>query len=188
MWAAHGRQHSGQRWQLSPTHESRYDEVEHLLSALKQLVAAFDMMDGATKQQVPCAGDVIRNSSHLVRLAKENADKFAEMVEAKEERRAEEEAARKSRQRSVLQRYRERDRRSLRPIDVPPAERYPSASGAQRRVPSATASTAQRPPSPKLRPLTSAEYSNGTAGPPCPPPGEAAPDGAPTGGDGVTRL
>eukprot|EP01062_Namystynia_karyoxenos_P030763 TRINITY_DN22903_c0_g1_i1.p1 TRINITY_DN22903_c0_g1~~TRINITY_DN22903_c0_g1_i1.p1 ORF type:complete len:542 (+),score=188.07 TRINITY_DN22903_c0_g1_i1:91-1626(+) len=110
VWAAHGQQRLGERWVLLATHEPRYDEVEQLLSALKQMVAAFDMMDTATKRQIPCAADVLRNSSHLVRLAHENSVKFAEMVESREDQRREEERARSQRVRRSLELSRRRNR------------------------------------------------------------------------------
>eukprot|EP00756_Hemistasia_phaeocysticola_P031023 Hpha_TRINITY_DN16326_c2_g4::TRINITY_DN16326_c2_g4_i1::g.60225::m.60225 len=155
VWSAYGDQVAGDRWCLvGRMVEVHYDEVEHLLSALKQMVASFDQLDSASKRQLPCATEVIRNSSHLVHLAQQCTEKFRERIEECEQQKAREEAAKAERIRRSLERSRVRSRNVAQrfeyglPIDGTPQRAY--------RRESSTPVTQQPPQSaPKLAPLES---------------------------------
>eukprot|EP01060_Flectonema_neradi_P021706 TRINITY_DN2957_c5_g1_i1.p1 TRINITY_DN2957_c5_g1~~TRINITY_DN2957_c5_g1_i1.p1 ORF type:complete len:490 (+),score=140.53 TRINITY_DN2957_c5_g1_i1:93-1562(+) len=79
-----GVQPEHERWILSGD-EIVFEEVEPLLSALKQLVTCYDMMPDDAKLEIPFTKEIIRNSSHLLNLIQETALKYQEIENAREE-------------------------------------------------------------------------------------------------------
>eukprot|EP01064_Diplonema_japonicum_P036897 TRINITY_DN8466_c0_g1_i1.p1 TRINITY_DN8466_c0_g1~~TRINITY_DN8466_c0_g1_i1.p1 ORF type:complete len:642 (+),score=208.30 TRINITY_DN8466_c0_g1_i1:34-1959(+) len=95
--AAHGEQRHNARWILDETKEPTYDEVESILTAVKQLVVCYDMMDNSTRRNLLITREVIRNGGNLVYLAEICSTKYAELMEERRVKQIEEEAERKLR-------------------------------------------------------------------------------------------
>eukprot|EP01061_Rhynchopus_euleeides_P010964 TRINITY_DN20532_c0_g1_i2.p1 TRINITY_DN20532_c0_g1~~TRINITY_DN20532_c0_g1_i2.p1 ORF type:complete len:544 (+),score=233.93 TRINITY_DN20532_c0_g1_i2:202-1632(+) len=155
--AVHGRQLRNTRWRFTSVHEARYDEVEALLSSLKQMVACYDVMGGQQKRRIECSLDIIHNASHLQRMAVENAQKFSEMVEAREVQKQEEAAERAERVKQTLERNRLRTSKKRAVTDLPPSERpHRSVSGVSAHTATTHASREKQQPrsaSPRLAPI-----------------------------------
>eukprot|EP01063_Lacrimia_lanifica_P012462 TRINITY_DN19109_c0_g1_i1.p1 TRINITY_DN19109_c0_g1~~TRINITY_DN19109_c0_g1_i1.p1 ORF type:complete len:493 (+),score=214.70 TRINITY_DN19109_c0_g1_i1:84-1562(+) len=126
--AVYGEQAAGERWRLDQSHETRYDEVEALLSSLKQLVICYDAMQTAQKRRIEVAFIVVRNATHLNRLAVDTSVKFAEMLEARERQKQRDAEARQERVKRTLARNREQSARRRAAVDIPPAERASQAA------------------------------------------------------------
>ena len=145
IYSAYGEQPRGQRWMLSGLHDARYDEVEALLSSVKQLVICYDHMHMSQKRRVYISEDIIRNAAHLRRLAEESSVKFKEMITAREERKAQIELEKQQKIKQALERSRLNSRKKQ-------ADRLPARSASAATT---TSSKLPRSGSPRLRPHVS---------------------------------
>ena len=161
---AHGAQVAGERWRLAAAHEARYDEVEALLSAVKQMVVCYDMLGPVQRRRLADGAGggggspsialcVVHNGAHLQRMAAENAEKFAEMVEAREARKRELEAERAARVRATLQRSRVASASSARSTKGVGGG---GGAGGEAPAPAAAAAAAQQQPQPQQRSVSAA--------------------------------
>eukprot|EP01062_Namystynia_karyoxenos_P003290 TRINITY_DN11171_c0_g1_i1.p1 TRINITY_DN11171_c0_g1~~TRINITY_DN11171_c0_g1_i1.p1 ORF type:complete len:539 (+),score=231.07 TRINITY_DN11171_c0_g1_i1:101-1618(+) len=121
----HGPQREGDRWLLRhPERAPEADEVEGLLSAVKQMVVCFDAMHSDARRRVPLAREVTRNGTNIREMAFDLTARYGQLVEA---RQAQEEVERKAQQ--------ERARRAV-------------AAAAARRAVAAAAQPQLSPPRP----------------------------------------
>ena len=77
--AAHGKQRHGDRWVVDSAHEPSYDEVERLLTSVKQVAVCYDMLPVPARLELGCSRELIRNTNNLVHLARVGEAKYAEM-------------------------------------------------------------------------------------------------------------
>eukprot|EP01063_Lacrimia_lanifica_P014461 TRINITY_DN21038_c0_g1_i1.p1 TRINITY_DN21038_c0_g1~~TRINITY_DN21038_c0_g1_i1.p1 ORF type:complete len:474 (+),score=239.41 TRINITY_DN21038_c0_g1_i1:84-1505(+) len=80
----HGPQAPGERWVVRGA-EVPLEVVEPMLSALKQLVTCYDMIPDQSKLSIPCAKEIMINTTHLVNLTHETSVKYVEMERVREE-------------------------------------------------------------------------------------------------------
>ena len=87
--SAHGKQRGSDRWTLDYSLEPTYDEVENLLTALKQLSICYDMLPQTVRMCLQLSRAIVRNSENLLHLAKICTSKYAEAKETRALRDAE---------------------------------------------------------------------------------------------------
>ena len=134
-------------------YEARYDEVEALLSSIKQMIACYDLLGPQQKRRIERSLDIVHNASHLQRMAVDNTQKFAEMVEARDVQKREDQEKKEARVKMSLERQRLKTAKRKKETDLHPSERPQRSASAMSTITSVSKQTQIRSASPRLAPI-----------------------------------